>query len=85
MSGTTCSTVPLGGSGLIVGRENADIELPEDTFVSGAHCKFSCRDEGLFIEDMGSANGTYSRLRAGEAVPYGSLLLLGQTQFKVVA
>lgn len=83
MSGTTCSTVPLGGSGLVVGRENADIELPEDTFVSGAHCKFSCRDEGLFIEDMGSANGTYSRLRPGEAVPYGSLLLLGQTQFKV--
>ena len=83
MSGTTCSTVPIGGSGLIVGRENADIELPEDTFVSGAHCRFSCRDEGLFIEDMGSANGTYSRLRPSEAVPYGSLLLLGQTQFKV--
>ncbi len=83
MSGTTCSTAALGGSGLIVGRESADIELPEDTFVSGAHCRFTCRDEGLFIEDMGSANGTYSRLRPGEAVPYGSLLLLGQTQFKV--
>lgn len=83
MSGTTCNTTPIGGSGLVVGRENADIELPEDTFVSGAHCRFSCRDEGLFIEDMGSANGTYSRLRPSEAVPYGSLLLLGQTQFKV--
>ncbi len=83
MSGTACETIQIGGSGLVVGRENADIELPEDTFVSGAHCRFSCRDEGLFIEDMGSANGTYSRLRPSEAVPYGSLLLLGQTQFKV--
>lgn len=83
MSGTACSTASIGGNGLVVGRENADIELPEDTFVSGAHCRFSCRDEGLFIEDMGSANGTYSRLRPSEAVPYGSLLLVGQTQFKV--
>ncbi len=83
MSGTACTTVPIGGSGLIVGRESADIELPEDTFVSGAHCRFTCRDEGLFIEDMGSANGTYCRLRSSAAVPYGSLLLLGQTQFKI--
>lgn len=75
--------VPIGGSGVLVGRENADIELPEDTFVSGAHCQFSCRDEGLFVEDLGSANGTYTRVRKGEAVPFGAQLLLGQTLFTV--
>ena len=83
LSGESSQTVPIGGSGVLVGRENADIEIAEDTFVSGAHCRFSCRDEGLFIEDLGSANGTYSRVRGGEALPFGTLLLLGQTQFKI--
>ncbi len=73
----------LGDEGALVGRENAEIELPEDTFVSGAHCQFSCREEGVFVEDLGSANGTYARVRDDEAVPRGSVILLGQTQFAV--
>lgn len=76
-------TLSLGGSGALVGRENADVEIPDDTYVSGAHCQFSCRGDALYIEDLGSANGTYTRVRATEAVPYGALLLLGQTQFKI--
>ena len=83
LSGETGKTIPIGGAGVLVGRENADIEIPEDTFVSGAHCQFSCRDEGLFVEDLGSANGTYTRVRSGEAVPFGGLVLVGQTQFKI--
>ncbi len=77
------SSVSIGGSGALVGRENADVEIPGDTYVSGAHCQFSCRGDTLYIEDLGSANGTYTRVRATEAVPYGALLLLGQTQFKI--
>jgi hypothetical protein len=83
LSGETGKTIPIGGAGALVGRENADVEIPEDTFVSGAHCQFSCRDEGLFVEDLGSANGTYTRIRPGEAVPFGGLVLVGQTQFKI--
>ncbi len=83
LCGDVGKTIPIGGTGVVVGRENADIEIPEDTFVSGAHCQFSCRDDGLFVEDLGSANGTYTRVRSGEAVPFGGLVLVGQTQFKV--
>ncbi|MCR9166479.1 MAG: FHA domain-containing protein [Nannocystaceae bacterium] len=83
LSGESGKTVAVGGAGVRVGRENCDIEIPEDTFVSGAHCQFSCRDDGLFVEDLGSANGTYTRVRSGEAVGFGGLVLVGQTQFKV--
>jgi len=83
LSGEGNLSIPIGGAGILIGRENADIEIPEDTFVSGAHCRFSCRDDGLFVEDLGSANGTYTRVRSGTIVPFGGLVLVGQTQFKV--
>ena len=83
LSGNAAHAVQIGGAGILVGRESADIEIPEDTFVSGAHCRFSCRDDGLFVEDLGSANGTYTRVRPGESVPFGGLVLVGQTQFMV--
>ena len=84
LSGAVAHAVQVGGAGLLVGRENADIEIPEDTFVSGAHCRFTCGDEGLFVEDLGSANGTYALVRPGESVPFGGLVLVGQTQFKIL-
>ena len=58
LSGSTAHAMQLHAEGLLVGRENADVSIPEDTFVSGAHCRFACSDEGLFVEDLGSANGT---------------------------
>ena len=35
--------------------------------------------------DLGSSNGTYVRVRAGQCVAFGGLLLIGHTQFRVLA
>ena len=40
-------------------------------------------DNGIFLEDRGSSNGTYVRLRPGVTVPYGALILAGQQLFRV--
>lgn len=50
-----------------VGRENADVLLPDAT-VSRRHARLTLEDGGLWVEDEGSTNGTRV---AGDSVPPG--------------
>jgi hypothetical protein len=74
---------PVGGAGLRLGRDDADIVFPDDTYVSGQHCRLSIDGGEVFIEDLGSSNGTYLRVRTGDAVAFGTLVLVGHTQFRI--
>jgi hypothetical protein len=73
---------PIHGEGLTVGRENGDITFPGDGYVSGTHCRIYGDDNGVYVEDVGSSNGTYMRVRTGSVLPYGSLVLIGQKLFQ---
>lgn len=73
---------PIHGEGLTVGRENGDITFPSDGYVSGTHCRIYGDDNGVYVEDVGSSNGTYMRVRSGTTLPYGSLVLIGQKLFQ---
>jgi hypothetical protein len=73
---------PIHGEGLTVGRENGDITFPGDGYVSGTHCRIYGDDNGVYVEDVGSSNGTYMRVRSGARLPYGSLVLIGQKLFQ---
>jgi hypothetical protein len=73
---------PIHGEGLTVGRENGDITFPGDGYVSGTHCRIYGDDNGVYVEDVGSSNGTYMRVRTGSMLPYGSLVLIGQKLFQ---
>ena len=66
-----------------IGRETGDIRFPEDGYVSGRHCRIFGDDSGVFIEDVGSSNGTYLRVRDGGTVPFSSLVLIGQRLFRI--
>jgi hypothetical protein len=74
---------PIEETGLLIGRDDVDVPFDEDTYVSGEHCRLSCEPSAIFIEDLRSSNGTHVRLRAGEQVEYGALLLIGHSQFAV--
>lgn len=76
-------TLPAGG--VVFGREYGDVVFSSDTYVSSEHCRVSSGPGGVVLEDLGSSNGTYLRVRASEQVPFGTLLLMGQTQFRVTA
>jgi pSer/pThr/pTyr-binding forkhead associated (FHA) protein len=78
-----CEAVPVVGAEFIVGRERGDLTFPTDGYVSSTHCRVAGDDDGVFLEDRGSSNGTYLRVRSGTTVPYGSLLLIGQQLFHV--
>jgi pSer/pThr/pTyr-binding forkhead associated (FHA) protein len=60
-----------------------DMTFPSDGYVSGTHCKVVGDDSGVFLEDVGSSNGTYVRVRSGDTVPFGSLILIGQKLFQI--
>lgn len=68
----------------VVGRENADILLPDKT-VSRQHARLEVSDDGIVtVEDLGSTNGTHAsgerllphvprRLQSGDRVRFGSV------------
>ena len=54
------SEVPLDAEPLTIGREGPnDVPLPGDTFASAEHARFEARGDGVWLEDVGSTNGTY--------------------------
>lgn len=75
---------PLGVE-LTVGRApGCAIFLDDDTFVSQLHARVFRRDDGLFVEDLGSTNGTFlngvkvtapAKLTKGDKVQFGKSTL----------
>jgi hypothetical protein len=74
---------PIRDEGVQIGREEGEITFPEDGYVSGSHCRIFGDDDGIFLEDLGSSNGTYMRVRSGQLVRPGTLVLIGQQLFRV--
>lgn len=71
------------GDELTVGRAaGCGISLPADTFVSQLHARVFRRDGELFVEDLGSTNGTFLNThKVSAAVPMrkGDKLQVGKT------
>jgi len=74
---------PIENDGISVGREIGDITFAQDGYVSGKHCRISGDESGVYIEDLGSSNGTYMRVRTAQIVPFSSLVLIGQKLFQI--
>lgn len=72
---------PLDSAAVTVGRgPQNDLPLPEDEFASAMHARFEPRRDGVWVEDVGSTNGTFvngrrltepARLKVGDVVRVG--------------
>jgi hypothetical protein len=51
-------TILLDRDEIIIGRDEGDLTFPSDTFVSGDHCRFIREGNAVYLEDLGSSNGT---------------------------
>ena len=63
-----------------------EIRLEQDTFVSGRHARFEARDDGLWVVDTGSTNGTFvngERVDAPQRLERGDVVRLGETELEV--
>jgi serine phosphatase RsbU (regulator of sigma subunit) len=72
-------------NGAVIGRKApADIVLA-DSEISRAHCRLTVRGEELWIEDLGSTNGTFvdgERVAEPMIVPLGAILQVGRQKLK---
>jgi len=74
--------VPIGAE-LVLGREAADATFPHDPYVSAHHCRLVAVDDGVWLEDLGSSNGTWLRVLSGEIIPFGSVVAMGSALYRI--
>jgi pSer/pThr/pTyr-binding forkhead associated (FHA) protein len=71
---------------IIVGRDRSSgIQLDGDEFVSARHARIEPREDGVWVEDLASTNGTFvngERITA-ERLDSGDVLRVGQTELRL--
>lgn len=60
-----------------LGRQGADINFPDDDYLSPLHAQFLFLDGILTVRDLGSKNGTWLYLEEPHRLTDGDLILLG--------
>mgnify|MGYP000164970850 FL=1 len=69
------------------GAEN-ELRIDGDDFVSSRHAQFEVRQDGLWLADAGSTNGTYvngARVTTARQLREGDVVRIGQTDLRVEA
>ena len=66
-----------------IGREDVEIEFPDDRFISGRHCALEFTPTGYTLTDLGSRNGTFVRINASTTLSNGDFLFLGRQLLRV--
>jgi len=67
----------------IVGRTDGHINFPNDSRLSRRHARFFASDKQVTIEDLGSRNGTYVRVRSRTVIDVGDALRVGSAGLQV--
>ncbi len=75
---------PLLEEEITWGRNKGTYIFPEDGFMSRAHAKVYQRGENYFLEDLGSRNGTFIKVRGKTPVPVGAMVLAGGQLLKIM-
>jgi pSer/pThr/pTyr-binding forkhead associated (FHA) protein len=76
----------LDGEQLQIGRADACQVKLSDTYVSQFHARIYRRDEGWYVEDLGSTNGTYlnqRRITSPAELRAGDRLRIGKTNMEL--
>lgn len=72
---------------LTIGRSpGCGVAMPEDIYTSTLHARLFRRNEQLWVEDLGSTNGTFvnsERISVATRLGKGDLLQVGGTVFEV--
>ena len=76
----------LNSSQLTIGRGSQnDIALPDDDYASARHARFEPRQDGVWLQDLGSTNGTYlngARLERPRRLTPGDIVRVGDTDVR---
>ncbi len=76
----------LDSSPLLLGRGSRnDVDLGRDEYASSHHARIEPRRDGVWLEDVGSTNGTYlngTRLTRPKRLAPGDVLRIGETELR---
>ncbi len=79
--------VPVDSLPVAVGRGGQnEVPLDGDEFASAEHARFESKRDGLWVEDIGSSNGTFvngARVTTPRRLAKGDIVRIGQTDFRV--
>jgi len=71
---------------LTIGRAaNNDVSMPDDEYASGRHARLEPRRDGIWLEDIGSTNGTFVngiRLTRERKLTPGDVVRVGETDLR---
>lgn len=74
----------MAKSGIVsLGREQNDINFPDDPFISGHHAQVSLTAGALSLTDLGSKNGTFLRITNETPLEHGDYVFMGQQLLRV--
>lgn len=76
------TTLPLTDAGILIGRNPECALVLSDDFASGRHARIYRHDDGWYVDDLGSTNGTFAgnqKVGQGFKLDVGSRLRIGQT------
>jgi len=78
--------VSLDSSSLLVGRGSRnDVDLTGDEYASSEHARIEPRRDGVWLEDVGSTNGTYLngvQLSHPKRLTPGDVVRIGETELR---
>jgi pSer/pThr/pTyr-binding forkhead associated (FHA) protein len=76
----------LNSAQLTIGRGNQnDIAIGTDEYASARHARFEPRQDGVWVQDLGSTNGTYlngTRLDRPRRLSRGDIVRVGETDLR---
>jgi hypothetical protein len=76
----------LNSAQLTIGRGNQnDIAIATDEYASARHARFEPRQDGVWVQDLGSTNGTYlngARLDRPRRLTQGDVVRVGETDLR---
>jgi pSer/pThr/pTyr-binding forkhead associated (FHA) protein len=79
----------LDSTQLTIGRGGQnDIPIPSDEYASARHARFEPRQDGVWVQDLGSTNGTYlngMRLEHPRRLTQGDVVRIGETDLRYEA
>jgi pSer/pThr/pTyr-binding forkhead associated (FHA) protein len=75
--GSTGQTYWIDSGSVDIGRDEGDIRLTSDRFVSPRHARVYARGSSFYLRDLDSLNGVYLRVRESEILKDADWILLG--------
>lgn len=84
-TGNPTGTYPLNMPDVQVGRTRGTYVFPDDNLMSRAHIRILRRGEDFVLEDVGSRNGTFVKVRGKTPLSTGCALMIAGQLLRVIS